>query len=262
MLSSCSLYYIRSLTTFGSSFVLALGARSTFLTNMFLQAEAATLIERLAVSCTHRELSGSISTNIYDTAWVSMVSKKVDGHRHWLFPESFQLVLDSQLPGGGWEQYASDPDGILNTMAALLAFIQHRKGSYYRGCCPLPRDIDSRIFRGISWLEDQLQRWNVAASDHVGFEILVPALLDLFRQEEIQFHFPGSDLLAAFESKKIGKFSAEILYGQQQTTLLHSLEAFAGKIDFDRASHHMVNGSHDGFTLVNCCLSNSRNFVG
>lgn len=56
-----------------------------------------------------------------------MVSKVIDGRRQWLFPDSSQYVLDKQLPDGGWESYASDLDGILNTMAALLAILHNRK---------------------------------------------------------------------------------------------------------------------------------------
>jgi len=208
-----------------------------------LSVEAARLFQRLAVDCDNGASFGSFSVSTYDTAWASMVIKSIDGDRQWLFPESFQLLLDSQLHEGGWQEHGTVMDGILNTMASLLAIVKHRKESSCKGCPPLPPDIDSRVLRGISWLTHRLQSWDVEASEHVGFEILIPSLLDLLRREEISFDFPGSEQLARLNLKKLARFNPQILYRQVQTTLVHSLEAFVGKIDFDRVRHHQVDGS-------------------
>src|SRR5271170_5084509 len=68
----------------------------------------------------------SMSGSIYDTAWVSMVSKSVEGNHTWLFPASFQCIWDTQNEEGGWE--GGDPiDGIVNTLACLLAMQRHLK---------------------------------------------------------------------------------------------------------------------------------------
>lgn len=48
-----------------------------------------------------------MSVAIYDTAWLAMISREIDGVTSWTFPECFQYVLDNQLPDGGWESYAS-----------------------------------------------------------------------------------------------------------------------------------------------------------
>jgi hypothetical protein len=210
---------------------------------MNTHAEAAALIASLANGCNQGTYTGSMSTTIYDTAWVSMVSKEIDGARYWLFPESFQLILDSQLPEGGWQMYASEIDELLNSMAALLSLMRHQKEPATRGCPPLPADIDSRIATSVSWLADKLRLWDVESSDHVGFEMLVPSLLELLEQEGIHFQYPGSKTLAAVNAKKMAKFHPKMIYGPVQTTLIHSLEALIGKIDFNKVRHQRKNGS-------------------
>ena len=61
-------------------------------------------------------MNGVHSSNtipIYDTAWVSIKSKKADGENCWLFPESLRYLLNKKKVDGGWEVYGSDDDNIL-----------------------------------------------------------------------------------------------------------------------------------------------------
>ncbi|KAG6075575.1 hypothetical protein E4U15_005586 [Claviceps sp. LM218 group G6] len=43
--------------------------------------------------------------------------------------------------------------------------------------------------------------------------------------------------------EKMSQFNLSTLYAQRPSSALHSLEAFLGKLDFDRVSHHMYHGS-------------------
>ncbi|KAF7904155.1 hypothetical protein EAF00_001489 [Botryotinia globosa] len=58
----------------------------------------------------------------------------------------------------------------------------------------------------------------------------------------------------------MAKFHPEVLYRPTKTTLLHSLEAFIGKIDFDRIVHHKIHGhfmaspSSTAAYLMNCSV--------
>ncbi|KAF7881618.1 uncharacterized protein EAF02_006306 [Botrytis sinoallii] len=204
--------------------------------------EAKFLVGSLANESFRAGGSGSMSTSIYDTAWVSMVSKDVDGVRHWLFPEAFQHIVDAQSKDGSWESYSSQVDGILNTMAALLAFVSHQSAnnsSYFI----LPPDIDARILKAQGSLRHQLQAWDVRSCVHVGFEILVPALLGMLEQHNVVCEFPGKTHLLQLNQEKLSRFQPEILYQNIQVTALHSLEAFIGTIDFNRIKHHLKNGS-------------------
>ena len=127
-------------------------------------------------------------------------------------------------------------------MAALLALQKHKTAPRYSNSS-LPDDIDSRVAQAVSFLDGRLQRWDVEASEQIGFEILIPAILDLLEQSGICFEFRGRRLLFTILGDKMKKFDPEILYGTAPSTPLHSLEAFYDKVDFNRLSHHKVAGS-------------------
>ncbi len=206
-------------------------------------AQAAEIVRRLAEASTTGSPLGVFSVSIYDTAWVSMISKERGGNRHWLFPESFLMILETQSRLGGWEHGVSDVDGIMNSMAALLAIRWHQKHPSYQDCPALPIDLDQRVSEAVDWLDTALKKWDIEDSDQVGFEVLVPSLLLLLKQENITFQFPASRRLTLLNAAKLSKFDPYILYTGEKSTLLHSLEAFIGIIDFDRVCHHTVEGS-------------------
>lgn len=209
-----------------------------------LDSEAAELVRTVGESHFKERHSEFFSLSIYDTSWVSMIAKSDGDQRRWLFPESFIMLLESQSDHGGWEQGASDVDGILNTMAALLAMLWHQKSSLNDQHFESTPDRLSRpISSAISWLKTKLEGWDVEASDQVGFEMLVPSLLRLLEQEWIHFQFPGSRRLEQLNAAKLSKFDPHMLYSDKKSTLVHSLEAFVGMIDFDNIGHHLSDGS-------------------
>ncbi|KAI9041321.1 terpenoid cyclases/Protein prenyltransferase [Aspergillus affinis] len=55
--------------------------------------------------------------------------------------------------------------------------------------------------------------------------------------------FPGHDALMALNRRKLARFTPQMLYMSRPTTLLHSLEAFTSRIDFDRLAHHLSGGA-------------------
>ncbi|KAI1500522.1 terpene synthase family protein [Biscogniauxia marginata] len=204
---------------------------------------AARSLVQQAIECHDKTYGfGSMSASVYDTAWVSLVSKSDDNGRCWLFPQCFHYICMTQLDDGSWGPKVSQVDGILNTAASLLALQVHVKD-------PLQiqdishQELEKRIAVASEALQTQLSEWNVATSTHVGFEIIVPAMLGLLEREGISFSFPGKDKLRKLNSIKMSRFKPELLYSQYKTTMIHSLESFAGKIDFDRVSHHKVHGA-------------------
>lgn len=190
---------------------------------------------------------GSMSCSVYDSAWVSLLTKTIDGKRQWLFPECFHYLLDTQSEDGSWGRTTSQVDGILSTSASLLSLLRHQAQ-------PLQlRNIDSedlraRITKAMSSLRSQLQSWPVASTVQVGFEVIVPALLDLLANEDssIQFQFDGFHELIEISTQKLSKFQPDSLYGDLRLTVLHSLEAFMDEVDFDRIAHHKTFGSMMG----------------
>jgi hypothetical protein len=211
-------------------------------THSSIQKDARNLVSQLVESYDPNYGTGSMSCAIYDTAWVAMVSKRTDGQVKWLFPECFRYLLDHQLESGGWKTYAAQVDGILNSLAALLAFKKHTAAPEL-SLSNLPIDMESRIERATSFLRIELNNWDVSSATHVGFEILVPALLDLLEKEGIHFDFQGRELLMKINRKKMSRLNPAILYKSFKCTAIHSLEAFIGKIDFDRVKHHKTFGS-------------------
>ncbi|KAI9697360.1 MAG: hypothetical protein M1820_007866 [Bogoriella megaspora] len=210
---------------------------------MGFAAEVGALLQSVASACSVGLPVGSMSITVYDTAWVSMISKATaDGPREWLFPESFQFLLDAQLPDGSWESYASEIDGILNTGTALLALLWHRNDPLGS---TLPEDLDGRISRANRKLAELLFSWDVTTHDQVGFEILVPTLLKLLDQQGLNFSYPQSGVLSDLNAKKLAQFQSSALYHMPEVsmTLVHSLEALVGVIDFDRVAHHIYKGS-------------------
>ncbi|PQE28126.1 ent-kaurene synthase protein [Rutstroemia sp. NJR-2017a BBW] len=188
--------------------------------------EAAEIIAVLADSCSEAQLIGSMSTSTYDTAWVSIVSKPDGAELRWLFPESFQIVLDSQSLDGGWNGPGSETDTILNSLAAPLVLCRHHTAPTHTNGNN-PPDLLSRI-----------------SKDQVGFEIISPSIINSLRSFGICLYEPP--VLLSLQAQKLRGFYWNLLYGSRQLALLHSLEAFDSLIDFDRLSHHMRNGSFLG----------------
>ena len=189
--------------------------------------------------------AGFMSCAVYDTAWVALVTKTVDGQKRWLFPECFEYLLATQAADGSWgKETGSQIDGILNTAASLLALTRHRAEPLDIQDVTVD-DLDVRITRAASSLNSQLSAWDVSTTTHVGFEIIVPAMLDYLKQQDplLTFEFEGRPILESVNALKLARFKPEYLYGPVKLTALHSLEAFIGKIDFDRVAHHKVQGA-------------------
>lgn len=178
----------------------------------------------------------TFSSAVYDTAWLSMVRKKREGQIDWKYPACFDVLLQSQREDGTWHAAASPVDGILNTLAALLALLTHRNVSFSDSTEETA--LSWRIKKAQTGLQSLLQRWNVDDTVHVGFEILVPSLLRQVEKSGIRFEFSNQQRLGQLYASKISRFKPALVYSERQITLLHSLEALIDLIDFDHVSHH------------------------
>jgi hypothetical protein len=132
----------------------------------------------------------------------------------------------------------------LDTAAALLALLKHAAEPLqiydYSGS-----DLERRISFATQSLDRQLKTWNdIVSTNHIGVELIVPALLNYLREDyQLQFDFRAQDVLAQMYEEKSSRFCSEMLYSTRPSSAIHSLEAFIGRIDFDRVSHHLHNGS-------------------
>lgn len=192
---------------------------------------------------------GSMSCCIYDTAWLACISKSVNNTPTWLFPSSFQYILDSQENDGSWplhepgEKRGERDNKILCCLAALHSLILHQDDtSNYddRG-----HPLNARIQKASDYLIEHLKFLRIEDCRSVGSEVLLPALLDTLESRGLTFDFPCRDSLYHLRNKKLGMIKPEMLYHKAPSALLHSLEAFYNNLDFDfdKVRHHMVNGS-------------------
>ncbi|KAF2183913.1 Ent-kaurene synthase [Zopfia rhizophila CBS 207.26] len=211
-----------------------------------LKPEASLLIEQLATKIKHGRPSSSMSTSTYDTAWVSMVAKSESNGKRWLFPESFQVILDTQQLDGSWSG-ASELDTILNTMAALLSILMHNSESDIAGGFGIPSDITARTSRAATWLHSRMRKFKISdCTDNVAFEILLLNLLKRLEVYGMSFPVPGLSEIFKMSEKKFQKLNLEAIYAGQKSTVLHSLEALIGRADFDRLRGQLVHGSMMG----------------
>jgi hypothetical protein len=157
---------------------------------------------------------------------LSMIQKP-PGSGVWLFSTCFNYLLEHQLPSGAWESNATPIDGILNTSAAILALNKHLS------LCPDNQDLVSRIKRGETALHELLRGWDISSYDQIGFEVLIPKHLSLLASVGIKFDIPKLAPLQLLYEAKIAKLSSTLVYNAP-SSMLHSLEALVGVVDFDR----------------------------
>lgn len=211
-----------------------------------LAQKARSLVQR-ALSCYDEKYGfGAMSCAAYDTAWVALVTKHIGSERQYLFPQCFQYLLDTQSQDGSWtDSSGAQIDGILNTAAPLLALKRVSTEPHGIQVDDRGRDLSCRIRGACDSLRKQLEAWDISTTDHVGFEIIVPAMLSMLEKEDasFSFEFEAKDSLAKIHNVKMAKFKPEYLYGPQPLTALHSLESFQGMIDYNRVAHHKINGS-------------------
>ncbi|KAB8291055.1 hypothetical protein EYC80_009744 [Monilinia laxa] len=199
-----------------------------------LNGQAQELLHEVAINSQHG--FGTLSAAVYDTAWVAMVEKQENGTNTTVFPECFDFLKKTQSPKGSWDSVSSDIDVIINTLAALLALKRQAKQDIRQR-----DDNNERCHRAETALRIVLARWDIAKTDRVGFEILIPNLLKLLEVEGIYFDFPSRAKLMSLGDAKLGKLRP-VLTGSDATTLLHSLEAFTGSLDFNNLQHHKMPG--------------------
>lgn len=196
------------------------------------------LMNKISHGCLAEQGFGGFSASLYDTSWVSMITKTdSEGVRQWVFPETFAWVLRHE--DESWGANSSSVDVILNTMASLLSLLEHRAVDAAEGRANIEHvDYEWRVSRSIETLSKALVSWDVGSSLHVGFEILIPSLLDQLKQRGIDLDFPGKQELSDLHQRKLSKFRPELVTSKLQTTLLHSLEGLIGKVDFGSLKHH------------------------
>ena len=181
----------------------------------------------------------SMNASIYDTAWVSMIQKNVGGIPAWFSPSSFNCICDLQCQSGGWEG-GDMIDEIMNSLSCLLALKRHQNIDLDR-----TPELAEKVRKANEFISQRLLDWENEEPERVGYELLLPSLLDQLELEGVYFKFPMRGKLNLIRKEKLAKLNLEHVY-RHPSTLLHSLEALIGVIDFNRLSHHLRDGSMMG----------------
>jgi hypothetical protein len=210
-----------------------------------IYTSTSSLVHEVAASILDQNAGGfgSFTPAVYDTAWLAMIVRRSGNDtQELLFPDCFTYLIQEQKEEGTWDCYESRTDEILNSLAALLAILKYSQRDI---CSPTERVLlEPRISKAKLAISRLLAGWDVSSTCHVGYEVLVPSLLEQLSSYSADFgEFPGRSLLYRLNARKMEKFPLNALYSKDQNTLLHSLEAFVGKIDFQRLSHHLIEGS-------------------
>ncbi|KAL8748166.1 MAG: hypothetical protein Q9190_000061 [Brigantiaea leucoxantha] len=218
---------------------------SSTIPQLHLASQADRLLQAMATNALHEQSFSSMSTSIYDTAWVSMVFKRDEDHEWWVFPESFGYILRSQNSDGSWGSTCSSADMVLNTLSCLLSIHKHATLSHRIPHNPYS-DLQIQADKATAFLKQKLLVWDSQTSRHVASEILVPAILHELQQLGVSFQMNNLSSLLFQKESRMKRFNPYDLYHNTPSVFLHSLEAFIGVVDFDRLSHHLVNGSMMG----------------
>ena len=203
-------------------------------------ARASILVSQLINDHDPKYGVGSLTCSVYDTAWVALVIKDVDGQKKWLFPSSFEYLLSNQQHDGGWQTSSSDADGILNTLAALLAFCRHI--DYPLQLTP-PEDLRHKKDRAIYFLETKFSKCDIESTINANLQPFFSRLLQMLEQEGIHFSFSGKDVLTNERGRKMPHQNLAALYSNIRTSAAHNLESRAGEVDFNRVGQHKICGS-------------------
>lgn len=168
----------------------------------------------------------------YDTAWLAGVSATFD-QRQSRFPTSLRWLADNQLADGSWgSPVRYEHDRILSTLAALAPLAN------------FGRRVDDRsaVEAGTRYLWQHGHLLGREPVELVGFELLLPTLVDRARQAGIAVP-PHLDIYQAERTRKLNMIPSHALYSPQ-TTVVHSLEFLGDQADVQRLQRAQgTNGS-------------------
>ncbi|XP_023511554.1 ent-copalyl diphosphate synthase, chloroplastic isoform X2 [Cucurbita pepo subsp. pepo] len=163
---------------------------------------------------------GDISISAYDTAWVALIPRVLDGVKTPLFPSSLEWIAQNQLPDGSWGDSGifSAHDRILSTLACVLALNSWKVHP-------------DKSEKGMVFLNKNISKLEDENAEHmlIGFEVAFPSLMEFAKRLNLQVP-TDSPVLQEINHRrniKLTRIPKEIMH-KVPTTLLHSLEGMEG----------------------------------
>jgi halimadienyl-diphosphate synthase len=173
---------------------------------------------------------GTLSPTTYDTAWVAQVPDPFQPTRA-RFPETIAWLVSHQHDDGSWGATSPyTPDRVLSTLAALAALKRHGQ-----------REIDLQaIERGVSAAWRLLPELNLARTELVGFELLLPSLIHQCHNLGLPLPACASGYVAAGQAKLAG--IPDVLAHLPELSLAMSVEFMGPSADI--AALQRVQGAN------------------
>jgi halimadienyl-diphosphate synthase len=164
-----------------------------------------------------------ISPSAYDTAAIATLRAK-PGSRELLLPSAARWLLANQWPDGSWGGSIPTPhDRATSTLAAVVALAE-----LARAVPPGFPDVSGRISDGVDRIWQLSQETRPGdPRETIGFEFVLPALLDKARALQLRLPFGDFGWVQDLYDRKMRAVPAAAFH--RVTTLVHSLEAFAGR---------------------------------
>jgi hypothetical protein len=207
------------------------------------------VLEDLLDSYHEKYQLGSIVNSVYDTAWVSMVSKtsKVSSQPEWLFPECFEFLLSQQSASGGWGNPSSTVEQITCTLVSILAIKTHLRNSLDLNTERIS-ELHSRVDKGVGFVRSLLKSWEPDCTDAsmpIAFELWFPVVVEKLENADVMLDIPAKEQMAELRRQKLARFPVETLYqkGLFQPSPLFTLEGLIDVVDFSRLKGQKTLGS-------------------
>lgn len=153
-----------------------------------------------------------IAGTAYDTAWLASIATAEDPQTAQ-FPRALQWLVDHQMADGSWGgAIYYEHDRIISTLAALVPLARFGRRTRDRAA----------IAAGTRYLWQHGHLLKSEPVHPVGFELLLPALLQRAQQAGVQLP-PHLDIYGYERAEKLRLLSPQRIYSAR-VTVVHSLE--------------------------------------
>jgi len=170
--------------------------------------------------------AGYIDPTAYDTAWVARVPDYSDPCRP-AFPRALDWLLENQHADGSWGVHMNYyHDRVLSTLTAALtlAYWQAQYGS--TAWLPRLEAAQQAIWRHVQGLHQD-------PYDLIGFELIVPTLLDEARHRGLTLPYASFDEITRLCEAKLKLIPPELIYTRNVSTIF-SAEFLGERLDVSR----------------------------
>jgi halimadienyl-diphosphate synthase len=168
-----------------------------------------------------------IGGNAYDTAWVASLPDPEQPNQP-AFPEALEWLRLHQLSDGSWgAEIEYSHDRVLCTLMAILALAKWNREEW----------VTYQISAGVRaiWAHfNDLQR----ETDPVGFELILPTLLDQAKELGFQLPYAAFDQYRAKRQQKLELIPHHLLYSRDVTSAF-SIEFLGNDVILEHLNHNL-----------------------